>query len=194
MRCQDLARRRGHDPDEEKDPTIDEGREAPDQGHEQELRDPPRSGTPARCRSPRSFKIVPQNSDTMIRAPEEREAGDEVDAGARGVAAIGEDTQIHDRVFGLELVNDEGDERDARQQTDADDGAALEPVLAVALLQDELQGRHSDREQGDAEGVDLLRARAKVGSSMKRNEEPVTRRPSGTLTRKIQCQLDQAMR
>ena len=81
----------------------------------------------------------------------EAEHGHQEHSGAEG--AVFERAQVHDRVPGLQLANHHGHQpEDAKRRPHADLSAA-EPVLALALVEHDLQHAEAEREKTDAPEV-----------------------------------------
>jgi hypothetical protein len=139
--------------DDQKQSRIDARHQPADDGEDEEL-DPA-----AEQEHVADVERAVMHDGAAIQRQEERPgedggADEEVEQRRRRIGAVGEYAQIDHRVLRLELVADEADDRDRGDDGERRDGRALEPAVAIALLEHVLQRDHADGEQRDAEAVD----------------------------------------
>src|SRR2546426_510123 len=86
------------------------------------------------------LRVEGQQQHARVEA--EHRGGDE--GGADGEVAVGEHREVHDRIGRGQLAPHERDERERRQRRQEDDELRVEPVLALAPVERELQRAEAD--------------------------------------------------
>ncbi len=140
---------RDHRADEENRLRVDPGDEPAGDGHGDHRHEAPGAQDPAgeKRRVAHQGLQTDREHDEAAEEREERGEGDDV-AGGKG--QVLEDVQIDDGVLGVVLVDGEKDEPGQGDHAEPQDERGGEPVLPLALVQDDLEAPDPDGQEGEA--------------------------------------------
>ena len=113
------------------------------------------AGRQYQARRPRvvAEQLLREDGDQQ-HAREHAEPDDRDQRAAGGEVPVGEDGEVQDRIARHQLADQEADERHHGDQHHRDDRGRIEPVLALAPVQDELQTAEAGDHQSEAPPVD----------------------------------------